>query len=271
MSKQQILRALLIRPIAFHPILARLAGRATAGLLLSQLLYWCERASNEDGWVYKSADEWEKETTLSEDEQRGARKLLENLGIIEIAYAWKHFAYFSKFDKTFCYRINFDRLFECLEHDIGSRTSAVAEHLKFPLRENEITASMSRKSHVDRPKSPVHTTENTSKTTTTIDSEVDELLKAARWAAEQAGTKIRNTSSWEYKTRKRLVDDGVTKIDLSTLNDFRLATERVVQAAKRHNSATKSMPLLMDSSTHDRGVEILMRIDQKRRTKGGIR
>lgn len=69
-------KMLLIRPIAFHPILARLCGSLTAGLMLSQAIYWTDRTSDEDGWFYKTQPEWESEITITRFEQEGARKHL---------------------------------------------------------------------------------------------------------------------------------------------------------------------------------------------------
>jgi hypothetical protein len=39
------------RPIAYHASLAKVFRSATAGILLSQLLYWMPRSTDGDGWV----------------------------------------------------------------------------------------------------------------------------------------------------------------------------------------------------------------------------
>lgn len=70
---------LLDRPIAFHRPLARLAGSVSAGLLLSQALYWSRRTSDKSGWFWKTQAEWEDETCLTRREQESARALLRNL------------------------------------------------------------------------------------------------------------------------------------------------------------------------------------------------
>lgn len=71
---------MLASPIAFHPVLARISGSVTAGLMLSQGLYWAkvlERTNpTADGWFYKTQAQWTAETCLSRWEQDGARKLL---------------------------------------------------------------------------------------------------------------------------------------------------------------------------------------------------
>lgn len=83
MSKnhESILR-FLERPIAFHPILARISRSVNAGLFLSQLLYWTPRGKDKDGWIYKTQKEWEEETCLSRREQETARAILKRIGIL---------------------------------------------------------------------------------------------------------------------------------------------------------------------------------------------
>lgn len=50
---------LLDRPIAFQRSFIRLEMGVTAALFLSQLTYWTNRTTD-DGWVYKTQDEWEE-------------------------------------------------------------------------------------------------------------------------------------------------------------------------------------------------------------------
>lgn len=75
--------SLLDRPIAFHRVFVTITGSVTAGVMLSQAFYWSRRTTLKDGWFYKKADEWTKETGLSRREQETARKVLRKLGILE--------------------------------------------------------------------------------------------------------------------------------------------------------------------------------------------
>ena len=88
MYQFQVSRALrgLGRPIAYYPAIARLIGMKEA-VVLGQLVYWSPRASNVDGWVYKSAEEMEEETGLSYKEQRRVRDRLVALGFIQERHA----------------------------------------------------------------------------------------------------------------------------------------------------------------------------------------
>ena len=79
-------------------------GDLESALLLSQLIYWSERTSNPEGWIYKTYDDWEEETSLKEYSVRKARKKLEKMGILE-----------TKIKKvngnpTLHYRINIEKL-----------------------------------------------------------------------------------------------------------------------------------------------------------------
>lgn len=80
-------RALLIRPVAFHPVLARISGSVHAGVMLSQAIYWTdvqERTNaGAQGWFFKTQQEWNEETCLSRAEQETARRKLVAHGFLE--------------------------------------------------------------------------------------------------------------------------------------------------------------------------------------------
>lgn len=68
---------LLDRPIAYHRCFVTLTGSVTAAVMLSQAVYWSRRTgAGQDGWFWKTVDEWEEETGLSRYEQETARKIL---------------------------------------------------------------------------------------------------------------------------------------------------------------------------------------------------
>jgi hypothetical protein len=81
---QQAIEAILTdRPIAYHAVLARALGSVTAGILLSQLLYWTPRAQDQEGWFWKTQEEIYQETALSRREQETARRVLLDAGLLE--------------------------------------------------------------------------------------------------------------------------------------------------------------------------------------------
>jgi len=81
---QQHLATLLIRPIAFHPSLAKLFGGINEAIYWQQLHYWSDKGNREDGFIYKTKDNIEKETTLTRRQQDPVRKKLEELGVLEV-------------------------------------------------------------------------------------------------------------------------------------------------------------------------------------------
>lgn len=74
---------LLDRPIAYHRVLAEIAGSASGGVFLSQAIYWARRATLPDGWFYKTSDQWFEETYLSRREQETVRRRLTAINILQ--------------------------------------------------------------------------------------------------------------------------------------------------------------------------------------------
>ncbi len=75
------------RPVAYYPSLRRITGSTNATIFLCQLIYWKGKEADPAGWIYKESDEIETETGLSYGEQKTARKLLVEAGLIEEHYA----------------------------------------------------------------------------------------------------------------------------------------------------------------------------------------
>ncbi|AQW81384.1 hypothetical protein CPIN17260_1095 [Campylobacter pinnipediorum subsp. pinnipediorum] len=78
---KEIIKQLSERPIAYYPAYARLAGSITAGLLLSQLMYWFTKQDK----IFKTDAEIMAETMLSKDELRSAKSKLKNLDFLTIS------------------------------------------------------------------------------------------------------------------------------------------------------------------------------------------
>lgn len=76
--------ALSGRIIALNVAYVKLAGSLAGGLMLSQAAYWQTRCPDtRDGWWWKTADEWEEETTIKVDQQQSIRKRLVALGVLQ--------------------------------------------------------------------------------------------------------------------------------------------------------------------------------------------
>lgn len=68
---------------AYDPRFIRLFG-SSAGLLLSQLVFWSEKGWDPEGWIYKSAPEIEAEVGLTERKTETARERLVKEGVIAV-------------------------------------------------------------------------------------------------------------------------------------------------------------------------------------------
>ena len=71
------------RPIAFYAEIARELKSINAAIFYQQIRYWSDKGHRDDGWIYKTAEEIERETTLTEDKQRICKKKLIEKGWIK--------------------------------------------------------------------------------------------------------------------------------------------------------------------------------------------
>ena len=72
------------RPIAFYAELARELGGIEEAIFYQQIHYWGQRGKRDDGFVYKTVEELEEETTLSRYQQDRIRKKLIKKGWLEV-------------------------------------------------------------------------------------------------------------------------------------------------------------------------------------------
>lgn len=72
------------RPIAFYPDLARELGGIGEAIYYQQIHFWSDKGNREDGFIYKSKEEIEHETTLTRDQQDRIRTKLTKMGWIEV-------------------------------------------------------------------------------------------------------------------------------------------------------------------------------------------
>lgn len=74
----------LHRKVIYYPELCPVLGGVNSTIMLCQLLYWCDKGYDPDGWIYKTQADLELETGLSRREQDTARGKLETLGLIQV-------------------------------------------------------------------------------------------------------------------------------------------------------------------------------------------
>lgn len=81
-------------PVAYHPMLSHFFESVNSAIFFCQLRYWSDRTGNPLG-VYKTSEEWTKETGLSYREQATARRILSDPGfVIETNKRLEHRIYF---------------------------------------------------------------------------------------------------------------------------------------------------------------------------------
>ncbi len=83
-NKAKLLKKLLTRPIAYHPALAVICNSVTAGIVLSQLIYWSDRGQSPDGWIYKTNKDLRRECAMTPAEFKHAKNLLLKKGLIKV-------------------------------------------------------------------------------------------------------------------------------------------------------------------------------------------
>jgi hypothetical protein len=87
------------RPVAYFPAIARIVGVKEC-VFLCQLIYWHDKA--EEGWIYKTQEEFTEETGLSRSEQETARRNLKRTGLLEERH--------ERLRHRMFYRVNLDAL-----------------------------------------------------------------------------------------------------------------------------------------------------------------
>lgn len=76
-----LLKALNQRPIAYYPLYRNIAGSLSGAILLSQLMYWlCKKDK-----IYKTDADIMKETGLTENELRGAKKKIKQIPFLTVS------------------------------------------------------------------------------------------------------------------------------------------------------------------------------------------
>jgi len=112
------LQKALQRPIAFNPWFARISGSVEAGIFLSQAFYWSDK-TDENGWFYKTREEWTEETCLGRRGQENSRRILLKLGVLEEER--------RGVPAKMYYRVVIDKLMEMLTLDCPDRAIQLAQ------------------------------------------------------------------------------------------------------------------------------------------------
>lgn len=79
-----IYRLLSDHPVCYHPHLAKLVGSIKGAIVLNQLLYWSDKGSLPNGWIFKTIDELQQETGLTRAEQQVGIRKCKELGVLKV-------------------------------------------------------------------------------------------------------------------------------------------------------------------------------------------
>jgi len=120
-----MLKALNQRPIAYYPIYRKITGSTTAGILLSQLMYWFAIKDR----FHKTDAEIMQETLLTEKELRNAKARIKKLDFVTVSREGLP-------AKTY-YEIDWDRY----EKTLGSIRADEAENVRAASAERDDTDS----------------------------------------------------------------------------------------------------------------------------------
>lgn len=83
------------RPVAFYPGLVKALGSMKQAVFICQMAYWKDKGSDPDGWIYKTAEDIETETSLTYKEQTNVRAALVEKKALQERYArTEHQMYF---------------------------------------------------------------------------------------------------------------------------------------------------------------------------------
>lgn len=192
-----ILRELNQKPIAYYPIYRQLTGSTTAGILLSQLMYWFSKKDT----FHKTDADIMSETLLTKKELENAKKAIKNLDFISVDRKGIP-------AKTY-YTIDWDLMETCL-HQRGNTDSTKGGNCTTPKGETIYSKSFDTKT----------TTKTTSKNNPSLSPHEDfnliELvaeLKANLFGKQNEMQHELNTDSFdEFEQHRKEIKKPLTKL-----------------------------------------------------------
>lgn len=111
--------------LAIPRIFIRMAGDIKAALFLSQCVYWSDKTKRDDGYFYKTAQEWEEETGLTRHELDGARKRTARFVVTKLIKA--------NGAPTLHYHADIDAITEWIEAFYTEQANPIAENQQIDL------------------------------------------------------------------------------------------------------------------------------------------
>lgn len=223
------------RPIAYYPVYRKITGSTTAGILLSQLMFWWSKVDGKK--FYKTDAEIMEETCLTDNELRGAKAALKKLSFIKITREGIP-------AKTF-YEINPTNLFREINEtcDVESTKQEELNQRDSILQENtQENTTLEKKAPKGAPpkKQPKISNENGLIKKMACDFDVayshlsNPKSNSLNWGAAAAekirwtGKEIGNISHIRDALQKRMMDRGAEVTDENTLKNWRMFLEMAI-------------------------------------------
>lgn len=198
------------RPIAYHPILAKMLGSVTAALFLSQLLYWRGKGWDED-WIWKTQSEMFNETGLTRYEQETARRKLRDLKILQEERRGIPAKMYFRVDLIILEKLLQTRMVEYHILECGKPPNKKAEiHHSIPERTNrdyksENTAKRSIPDGIEKALTPIFATKKAKpKFKPVVECSVD---------AVRIGTEYYKYMSRKFKGSRIILDQQISEAD----------------------------------------------------------
>ena len=194
---KEVLLALNQQPIAVYPIYIDITGSLTAGVLLSQLLYWDSKMKGNE--FYKNDSELMQETRLTQSEFKTAKKMISQLSFMHIERKGTQF-------RTY-YAVDHDELLVVLRRFSSSFTYQLGSRLSTSQR------GVNLRTIIGTENTQEITTENTTVvekgfSTVTLIDEVDEtsveIHHVPEWFEIEGNDEFIPSQTTEKKERKRV-------------------------------------------------------------------
>ena len=136
----QILKNLHQRPIAYYPVYRKLTGSTTAGILLSQLMYWFSKKDK----IFKTDKEIMEETLLTKKELENAKKLIKNLDFITVSREGIPAKTYYEIDWEICEKTlnSFSKNGETSNNQTGKQVSTNGGNCTPPMGETIVVKSL---------------------------------------------------------------------------------------------------------------------------------
>lgn len=117
---KEVLLALNQQPIAVYPIYIDITGSVTAGLLLSQIMYWNAKMKGKE--FYKNDTEYMEETRLTQSEFKTAKKIVSGLSFLKIERKGAPYRTYYSVDHNELFVV-LQRFSSSFTYELGSRLS----------------------------------------------------------------------------------------------------------------------------------------------------